>query len=86
MGVEERVRQYLVDNMQAPREVLASDYPLITNRIIDSLGLLQLIGMLESEYDLTVQDEDVGNDNFGSLAAIAGYVESKLAAASSEPV
>jgi acyl carrier protein len=71
-----RIRALLVDDLQwqdDPAE-LADDLPLIANHVIDSLGLLRLVGRLESEFGIRIADEDVVAANFGSIAQIADYV------------
>jgi acyl carrier protein len=72
-----RIREILADDLQwqgSPAE-LTDDLPLITDHIIDSLGLLRLVERLESEFGIKVRDEDVVAANFGSIAQVARYVD-----------
>ena len=78
MELESKLRQFLADELEAPQEALAPDYPLLANHVIDSLGLLQIVSFLESEFDVQVEDEELVPDNFGSISAIVGLVDSKL--------
>ena len=71
---------FLVDELQAPGDVITPDYQLITNKVIDSLGIFKVVAFIEEEYGVTVEDEDLVLDNFGSIASIAVLVESKLKA------
>ena len=82
MDIQEQVRKFLGEELQAPQEALANDYPLITNHVIDSLGLLQIVSFLESEFSVEVQDEEIVPENFDTIAAIAKLAESKLAQSS----
>jgi acyl carrier protein len=71
-----RIRALLVEDLQwqdDPAE-LTDDLPLIANHVVDSLGLLRLVGLLESEFGIRIADEDVVAANFGSIAQIADYV------------
>ena len=71
-----RIRALLVDDLQwqdDPGE-LTDDLPLIANHVIDSLGLLRLVGRLESEFGIKIADEEVVAANFGSIAQIADFV------------
>lgn len=76
MTVQDRVRRFIVDELRwhGKPEELVGDLPLISQGIIDSLGIYELVALLEGEYGLTVDDGDVLPTNFGSLDAIAAYV------------
>ena len=53
---------------------------LLAMGIIDSLGFVELVEEVQARYDVTVDDLDITEENFGSLAAMAGYVCRKQAA------
>jgi len=71
-----RIRALLVDDLQwqGDPEELTDDLPLIADHVIDSLGLLRVVGRLESEFGIRVADEDVVASNFGSISQIADFV------------
>lgn len=76
---EQQVRELIVGNLNwngSPAD-LTDDYPLIENHVIDSLGMLELIALLEKEFGIAVDDEDLVPTNFASIEAIAAFVESK---------
>ena len=47
---------------------------LIEDGIIDSLGLFSIIGFMEETFGVTVANEDVVTENFGSITSMARYV------------
>jgi acyl carrier protein len=49
--------------------------------IIDSLGFVELVEEVQSRYEIAIGDVEITEENFGSIEAIAGFVEKKLAAA-----
>jgi len=51
--------------------------PLIENGILDSLSLLRVVAFLEKTYEIRVAAHEADEDNFGSLRAIAAFVERK---------
>ena len=53
---------------------------LLEDGIIDSQGMLELISFVEETSGVFVEDNDVDLDNFGSVEAIANYVQQKQAA------
>ncbi len=80
--LSDRIRGILIEELQwdgSPEE-LADDVPLIEDHILDSLGLLRLVTRLESEFGITIRDEDAVIANFGSIARIAAYVQGAIGA------
>ena len=79
--VIQRMRSYIDDNFlyMRPDAVLDDDDSLLGTGIIDSMGVMELIVFVESEFGLIVGDEEVTKDNFDSVATIARFVESKAA-------
>ncbi len=75
MSTKDRLRNFIVSDLGWRGGELADDYPLIENHVIDSLGLFQLVGFLETEYGVTIDDADLTPDKFGSLNEIAELVE-----------
>ncbi|SES42907.1 phosphopantetheine-binding protein [Actinokineospora terrae] len=57
---------------------LDADYDLLDNGVVDSLGLLRLIGWLGERYDLPVDDIDLAPEQFRSVRAVDAFVESAL--------
>jgi acyl carrier protein len=56
---------------------LTADTGLLESGAIDSLGLLTVVGMLETDFGIMVQDEDVVAENFGTADRLARYVSAK---------
>lgn len=58
----------------APDAEIGADDPLLERGVIDSMGVVELIEFLQSEFGVTVADEDITEENLGSLRSIARYV------------
>lgn len=48
---------------------------LVSDGILDSLDIMNLIVELESEFDIEIDPEDVLSENFESVEVIAALVE-----------
>jgi acyl carrier protein len=58
-----------------------SGVDLVEEEVIDSLGIVQLISLLEERYNITISDEELDPENFRSVDRIAAFVEAKAKAA-----
>ena len=50
---------------------------LFDQGIVDSAGLISLIAFIETEFKITIPDEDLLPENFKSISATAEYLRSK---------
>jgi acyl carrier protein len=78
-----KIKQFIVDEFMpdVPAEELDADFDLLTGGVVDSLGLLKVVAWLESEYDIGVDDSELGPDSFRTVRAIHEYVEREKATA-----
>jgi acyl carrier protein len=81
VSTEQRIKELMVDNLtwSGSWSQIDDDYPLLEKQVLDSFGMLKLISLLEEEFDVTIDDEDVVPDNWRTIRHIAGLVESKQA-------
>jgi acyl carrier protein len=78
MATEDTIRRFILDELTYagdPAELDDVDFPLLDNKVIDSLGLFHMVTFLETEFGVEVDDEELVPDNFGSLRLIAQLVE-----------
>lgn len=76
MTTTERLRDFIVEQLGWNGDYLTDDYPLLENRVIDSLGLFRIVGFLEDEYGVKIADSELVPTNFATLAQIAEMVTS----------
>jgi acyl carrier protein len=81
--VRGEIRAYIEENFLylRPGTELSDSDDLLTLGIVDSLGFVELVEEVQGRYGVAVADVDITEENFGSIDAIAGYVERKRAAA-----
>lgn len=77
--IAESVRAFIVDNFMfgVEDENLSSSDSFLENGIIDSTGILELVTHIESEYGITVADEEMLPENLDSLDNVASFVARK---------
>jgi acyl carrier protein len=78
-SVADTVRQFVKDNLLFGEEITFSDDDSFLERgLIDSTGVLELVAFLESEYAVTVDDEELVPENLDSIGNLVRFVEAKL--------
>jgi acyl carrier protein len=60
---------------------LPSDKSLITAGIIDSTGVLELVGFLEEQYAIRIEDEELLPENLDTVENIVRFVSRKRGSA-----
>ena len=58
---------------------LQDDEDMFARGFVNSLVAMQLVLFLESEFNITIDDEDLDFDNFRSINAITQLIERKIA-------
>ena len=82
VDIAARVRRYIVENFYvADAAALDDQSSLLDLGIIDSTGVLELIGFIEREFGIHVQDDEMVPENLDSIAQVAAYVSRKKTAA-----
>jgi acyl carrier protein len=56
---------------------VSNDEALLKHGLIDSLGILDVVTFVEKEFSISVSDEDLLPENFGSVQSITEFVQSK---------
>jgi acyl carrier protein len=74
-------RRYVLENFlyTKPDARLADDERLLERGIVDSMGVMELVTFLQDRFGIAVDESEITEEHFGSLAAIATYVERKRA-------
>jgi methoxymalonate biosynthesis acyl carrier protein len=72
------IRGWLQENVTGSRDI-SDDEPLIENGYLTSLQTVELVMFMEDRFGITVEDEELNEENFASIRAIAELVASKTA-------
>lgn len=72
------IRTWLQENVTGDREI-PDDYPLIESGVLTSLQTVELVMFMEDKFGISVEDEELDEENFESVKSIAGLVASKTA-------
>ncbi len=66
MSTEQQVKQLMINNLTwgGSWNDVDEDYPLLDKQVIDSLGMLKLVSLIEEEFDVEIDDDDIVPDNW----------------------
>lgn len=81
--VLETVSRFVIDTFPLARSrAVGADDRLIESGVVDSLGVLSLVGFVEETFGIAVDDDDLVTENFETIACVTAFVEKKRAALS----
>lgn len=76
-AVRSRVLDFLLRYVDDPAEL--EGMQLITGGVLSSLATVALVGHLEKEFGIEVDDDDLEIENFDTLDSIVRFVQGKRA-------
>jgi acyl carrier protein len=85
--VEAEIREFLAESFPLGGDgyMLPRNASLLEAGVIDSTGVLELIGFLESRYAIEVADDELLPENLDSIGNIVSFIEGKLQAKAAVP-
>lgn len=75
MNIEEALKKFVTEELlNSSLEVEAEDN-LLSDGMVDSIGMLRLVSYIEELMQITVPHEDLVIENFRTITAIVEYLE-----------
>ncbi len=77
--VKAEIKAFVVENFLFGRDGgdIADDQSFLESGIIDSTGMLELVGFIEEHYGISVEDRELVPENLDSLANVSQFVARK---------
>lgn len=75
MSVEEKVIGIVSDQLDTPKEDVATGSSFVDDLKADSLDIVELVMALEDEFDIKIPDEDY--DKIKTVGDVISYIEAK---------
>lgn len=77
--VENRIREFVLKQFPLARKNgLQSGDKWLENGMLDSLGILDLVTYLETEFSVYASDEELVPENFESLSTVVAFTQRKI--------
>jgi acyl carrier protein len=68
---------FVTKNFMVDREEIELDDSLIDQGIIDSFGLVEITAFIQKNHGITVAEEEMTREQFGSMNKMAKYITQK---------
>ena len=79
MSNAEIIRSYIVENfLFGDGSGLEDDSSFLEEGILDSTSALELVGFIEKEFSITVDDEEVIPENLDSIISVVNFLKKKI--------
>ena len=84
MDTREKLRNFIIEYFMfgSKDASLDDDDSLLDGGIINSTGVLEVVGFVEDEFGFEVSDDELVPENFDSLSKLLSYVNGKVQPAS----
>ena len=79
MEAREQIKGFIIENFLfgADDSSLGDGDSFLESGVIDSTGILELVGFVEDEFNIEVTDDELVPDNFDSIDRLVSYVGRK---------
>lgn len=79
MNTEATIERFIIDEILLgdSQTKIDPDQSLINSGVLDSLALIRLIGFVEEQFGVTIEDDEVIPDNFETIAAMSTFLAQK---------
>ncbi len=76
--VQEKLLDFLTRNFMVERQEIDLSKSLIDEGVIDSFGLIEISTFMESEFGISVQEDDMIQSNFGSVLKMVDFISRRV--------
>lgn len=79
MPIKNQLRQFIISEFIADGKgsELTDTVPLIDSGVIDSFGIMSLLGYLEENFSIEISGDDLVPENFASIETISKFIALK---------
>ena len=79
MNTRDIITSFVVETFPtgSPEIRIEEDTSFLESGLIDSMGVLELVDFLESQFGIAVEDSELVPENLDSIRSICRYLESK---------
>lgn len=84
MSIRETLRRYISEELLEDDMPLDDDENLLADGMVDSLGMLRLVGFIEESYGFRVPPDAFTIEHFRTIGTLHAYLASAMTAPAAE--
>ena len=75
----DNIRTYILENFffSSDKAALEDEQSFLDSGVVDSTGILEIVGFIETEFCIKVEDEEMTPENLDSVSRLARFVSQK---------
>ena len=77
--MKEKLITYIQTELLNQQHEITPEQDLLISGLIDSIGVMRLVGFIERDLETTIPPKDVTLENFGNVNTIVSYIDSQIA-------
>jgi acyl carrier protein len=79
MEIEDKIRHFIVKNLYYTEDnTIAEEDSFLETGVIDSMGVMELVTFVQSEFGVEAAQQEIVVENFDSIRKLANFVRRKL--------
>lgn len=81
MSQKEIIKNFILNNyfFSDDSSAVSDDQSFLESGIIDSIGVMEIVMFIESEFDISVDDAEIIPENLDTINSVDAFITSKLA-------
>lgn len=81
MQIEQKLHEFIIKNLYyAEDNPITEDDSFLETGVVDSMGVMELVAFVQSEFGVEVSQQEIVVENFDSIRKLADFVRRKLPA------
>ena len=77
-----QIQNFVIETSFSDKDKITETVYLFKDGYFDSMGFVSLIAFIEDKYKVKVNDDELVEENFETIRAIAGFITKKLSSTS----
>ena len=78
MQIQQKVKQFIQETSYVAEDQISNDSLIFVQGIMDSMGFISIIDLIEENFSVTANDNELIESNFESINAISDFILRKM--------
>lgn len=77
--MKQKLITFIQSELLNDQQSITAEEDLLISGLVDSIGVMRLVGFIEKKLETTIPPKDVTLENFGNVNTIVSYLDSQTA-------